>query len=123
MPLPKLVSALLPLRQLVVAVSKRRSAHRSPTAKLGRRLFPHAGRVGADDGREVDHPPTDPLPERARVQPRPGTCGLSGVPRSWWRPHDLDVPGMRSDGVYGPPLNTHCTTLDGPATVRISNLK
>jgi hypothetical protein len=22
--------------------------------------------------------------------------------------------------VYGPPLNTHCTTLDGPATVRIS---
>jgi hypothetical protein len=23
--------------------------------------------------------------------------------------------------VYGPPLNTHCTTLDGPATVRISN--
>jgi hypothetical protein len=24
--------------------------------------------------------------------------------------------------VYGPPLNTHCTALDGPATVRISNL-
>jgi hypothetical protein len=23
--------------------------------------------------------------------------------------------------VYGPPLNTHCKTLDGPATVRISN--
>ena len=23
--------------------------------------------------------------------------------------------------VYGPPLNTHCTALDGPATVRISN--
>jgi hypothetical protein len=22
--------------------------------------------------------------------------------------------------VYGPPLNTHCTTLDGPATVRLS---
>ena len=22
--------------------------------------------------------------------------------------------------VYGPPLNTHCTTLEGPATVRIS---
>jgi hypothetical protein len=22
--------------------------------------------------------------------------------------------------VYGPPLNTHCKTLDGPATVRIS---
>jgi hypothetical protein len=24
--------------------------------------------------------------------------------------------------VYGPPLNTHCTTLDGPAAVRISNV-
>jgi hypothetical protein len=23
--------------------------------------------------------------------------------------------------VYGPPLNTHCHTLDGPAEVRISN--
>src|SRR6267142_1563878 len=23
--------------------------------------------------------------------------------------------------VFGPPLNTHCTALDGPATVRISN--
>ena len=22
--------------------------------------------------------------------------------------------------VYGPPLNTHCNTLDGPAVVRIS---
>ena len=25
--------------------------------------------------------------------------------------------------VYGPPLNTHCTTLDGPATVRISSAR
>jgi hypothetical protein len=25
--------------------------------------------------------------------------------------------------VYGPPLNTHCTTLDGPATVRISTAR
>jgi hypothetical protein len=23
--------------------------------------------------------------------------------------------------VFGPPLNTHCSTLNGPATVRISN--
>ena len=23
--------------------------------------------------------------------------------------------------VYGPPLNTHCTALEGPATVRISS--
>jgi hypothetical protein len=22
--------------------------------------------------------------------------------------------------VYGPPMNTHCSVLDGPATVRIS---
>jgi hypothetical protein len=30
--------------------------------------------------------------------------------------------GMLGELVYGPPLNTHCTTLDGPATVRISNV-
>ena len=24
--------------------------------------------------------------------------------------------------MYGPPLNTHCTSLDGPAAVRISNI-
>jgi hypothetical protein len=24
--------------------------------------------------------------------------------------------------VYGPPLNTHCTVIDGPAAVRISNV-
>jgi hypothetical protein len=25
--------------------------------------------------------------------------------------------------VYGPPLNTHCTALEGPAAVRISNAR
>jgi hypothetical protein len=25
--------------------------------------------------------------------------------------------------VYGPPLNTHCTALEGPATVRISTTR
>jgi hypothetical protein len=25
--------------------------------------------------------------------------------------------------VYGPPINTHCATLDGPATVRISTTR
>jgi hypothetical protein len=30
--------------------------------------------------------------------------------------HHLDMPGMRPETLYGPPLTTHCTTLDGPAT-------
>ena len=30
------------------------------------------------------------------------------------------MPGVRSE-VYGPPLNTHCTMLEGPAALRISN--
>jgi hypothetical protein len=29
---------------------------------------------------------------------------------------------MCDETVYGPPMNTHCTVLDGPAAVRISNL-
>ena len=33
--------------------------------------------------------------------------------------HHLDMPGMRPETVYGPPLATHCTTLDGPATVHL----
>jgi hypothetical protein len=33
----------------------------------------------------------------------------------------LDMPNMRDETVYGPPLNTHCAGLDGPAVVRISN--
>ena len=28
--------------------------------------------------------------------------------------------GTCDQTVYGPPMNTHCTTLEGPATVRIS---
>src|SRR5258707_4709412 len=44
-----------------------------------------------------------------------------------------DIPGFCKDTtwtcrtcdqtVYGPPLNIHCTTLDGPATVRISTAR
>ena len=33
--------------------------------------------------------------------------------------HHLDMPGMRPETVYGPPLTTHCTTLDGGATVHL----
>jgi hypothetical protein len=61
-----------------------------------------AGRAGADDGREVDHPPADALPERPPVRRRAGAR----------RPHGQTV--------YGPPMNTHCSALDGPAAVRIS---
>ena len=34
----------------------------------------------------------------------------------------MDLPHMRGD-VFGPPLNTHCTALEGPAAVRISNAR
>jgi hypothetical protein len=38
---------------------------------------------------------------------------------------DFDQPialiGVCDATVFGPPLTTHCATLDGPATVRISN--
>jgi hypothetical protein len=30
-------------------------------------------------------------------------------------------PATCDQTVHGPPLNTHCTTLEGPATLRISN--
>jgi hypothetical protein len=33
--------------------------------------------------------------------------------------YEPDAP--EGSSLYGPTLNIHCTTLDGPATVRISN--
>ena len=42
-------------------------------------------------------------------------CLGHGGGHTTWTCRDCD------QTVYGPPLNTHCTTLEGPATVRISN--
>ena len=56
----------------------------------------YAGRAGADDGRELVHALTNTLPA--------------------WTCRDC------AQTVYEPLLNAHCTTLEGPATVRISNM-
>ena len=42
-------------------------------------------------------------------------CLGHGGGHTTWTCHTCD------QTVYGPPLNTHCTTLDGPTTVRLSN--
>jgi len=58
----------------------------TPITPLGRRASSVAGfrgrhglccvgRVGADDGREVDHPATQPLPERAPASPESSPGG------------------------------------------------
>src|SRR6478672_1368942 len=58
----------------------------TPITPLGRRASSVAGsggghrimlcwRVGADDGREVDHPATRPLPERAPASPESSPGG------------------------------------------------
>ncbi len=49
------------------------------------------GRVGSDYGREVDHPPTDALPQRTPTWPRRSSRGSSGVPRPRRRTHHLDI--------------------------------
>lgn len=43
-------------------------------------------------------------------------CGGHGGGHTTWTCRTCD------QTVYGPPLNTHCTVLVGPASVRISNL-
>jgi hypothetical protein len=68
----------------------------------------------------VDDPLTDPLPQRTlgpgKVLVGHQACLGHGGGHTSWHRRTCDAV------VYGPPLNTHCTTLDGPAAVRISNL-
>src|SRR4051812_18813633 len=78
-------------------------------------------RAGTDHLREVDHPPADALPERALPRPESSPRRSHRLPRARRRAHQLALPNCDAV-VYGPPLNTHCTTLEGPATVRISNV-
>src|ERR1700737_711753 len=77
-------------------------------------------RTRTDHGREVDHPPTDPLPGGHPLGPNQvlvghqACLGHAGGHTTWTC--------LRCDEtVNGPPLDTHCATLDGPATVRISS--
>ena len=54
-----------------------------------------AGRAGADHGREVDHPPTGTLPQRAHARSRPRPRRPSSVPRARRRAHHVDLSHMR----------------------------
>jgi hypothetical protein len=75
----------------------------------------------ADHRRAMDHPPAEPLPERAPLGPNQvlvghvACLGHGGGGHMSWRCRTCDAV------LYGPPMNTHCTALEGPATVRISN--
>src|SRR6476620_1867153 len=74
-------------------------------------------------GRDLDHPPADSLPQRAPARPQPGPrwscrlCRTRGGGRTSWHCRTCDAV------LYGPPLNTHRTALEGPAAVRISNAR
>ena len=63
--------------------------------------------------------PPHPLPERTPLGPgevlvgHQACLGHGGGLTIW-------CCGTCDETVYGPPLNTHCTTLEGSAAVRIS---
>jgi hypothetical protein len=68
----------------------------------------------------VEDPPTDPLLQRTlgpgKVLVGHQAClGHGGGRTSWHR-------RTRDAVVYGPPMAKHCTALEGPAAVRISNI-
>lgn len=70
-------------------------------------------------GEWITHPPTR-CPNGHTLGPNQVLVGHQaclghGGGHTTWTCHTCD------QTVYGPPLNTHCTTLDGPATVRLSN--
>ena len=68
--------------------------------------------------RESDHPPADTLPNGRTLRPnqvlvtQPSTCWGTAGGAPW-------TCGACDETVYGPPLNTHCTCLDGPPRARI----
>jgi hypothetical protein len=76
-----------------------RSQSRTRGRVLGRRLQDVLRRAGTDHGREVDHPPTEPMPERPQPRPRTGASRASSLPRPRRRAHHLDMPHMRPKGV------------------------
>ena len=70
------------------------------------------GRVGFHHGWEVDHSPADALPQRTYLRPKPVLVGHQaclghGGGHTTWTCRTCD------QTVYGPPLNSHCATLDG----------
>ena len=49
-----------------------------------------------DHYREVDHPPADAMPQRAPARTRSSPGRSSSLPRTRRRPHNMDLPHMRS---------------------------
>jgi len=81
------------------------------------------GRPSADHGRQVDHPAARQVSERGHLlgpnQVLVGhvAClGHGGGGHTSWHCRTCDAV------VYGPPLAKHCTALEGPAAVRMSNV-
>ena len=72
-------------------------------------------------GKWITRPPTR-CPKGRSIGAANGSWSAISLPRARRRKHHLDVPQC-DQTVFGPPLNTHCTALDGPATVRISNAR
>ena len=75
--------------------------------------------VQTTDGKWITHPPTRcPNGHKlgaGQVHVGHQACLGHGGGHTTWTCRTCN------ETVYGPPLNTHCSTLDGPATVRISN--
>ena len=69
---------------------------------------------------EVDHPPTDDAPTAPhgpnQVLVGHRACLGHGGGHTTWT-------CTCNETASGPPLNTHCTALEGPAAVRISNAR
>jgi hypothetical protein len=69
-------------------------------------------------GKWITHPPAR-CPNGHPLGPHQALVGNEACLGDGWGAHHLDLPHMRGDTVRAP-LNTHCTALDGPVTVRIS---
>ncbi len=131
------------LRQVGQPPNQHRAApHRHHTTARRSRpgVLPQAHRNGRpSDGRAA---PLETPPRAGRIQPHESrhrsdaqsvTCRtLRAVIRARRSPRRACLPEGHGGGhttwtcrtcdqtLFGPPLNTHCTALDGPATVRIS---
>ena len=69
-------------------------------------------------GKWITHPPTHPKGHRLGPGKSLGgyaACSGHGGGHTTWTSRICD------ETVYGPPLNTRCSVIDGPAAVRISN--
>lgn len=78
--------------------------------------------VQTTDGKWITHPPSrcpngHPLGANQVLVGHVACLGHGGGGHTSWHCRTCDAV------VYGPLLNTHCTALEGPAAVRISNAR